>query len=159
MVALEIDFSLSEEIASEDDEVPIPDAALIRQWARTAFLSDSDRIASVQIMSSSEIQHLNRDWRGKDTPTNVLSFPVEINEAELCNDMNHVPLGDLALCAQVINREASEQGKLAQAHWAHMVVHGMLHLQGYDHVDDDQAVDMETLETKLLQQLGFENPY
>jgi len=97
---------------------------------------------------------LNHTWRGKDRPTNVLSFPMQ-TPAEV--DLNVI--GDLALCAAVIKSEARQQHKPLQAHWAHMVVHGMLHLQGYDHTDEQQAEEMEALEISILDQLGFDNPY
>jgi probable rRNA maturation factor len=162
-VALEVDVSLSDGLAAHAEGQPVPDAELIRQWACSAYLDKADRVVSVQLMSRDEIQQLNRDWRGKDSATNVLSFPMQLDDdtnAALFSEGDHaVPLGDLALCAEVINREAKQQGKTINAHWAHMVVHGMLHLQGYDHIEDEQADAMEALEIKHLQQLGFANPY
>ncbi len=165
-MALDVDFSVSESAAAEDDEVPpCPPSDLIRNWAQQAFLADTDRAASVQVVSEAEMQKLNRDWRGKDYATNVLSFPMQLDDTfdvSLLNDdetAQATPLGDIALCAGVINREAGEQHKPVEAHWAHMVVHGMLHLQGYDHIDDQDADEMEALEIKILQTLGYENPY
>jgi probable rRNA maturation factor len=162
MMPLEVDISFSEELAAVDEDVP--DVELLRRWAGAAYLDNVDCIASVQLMSAAEIRQLNRDWRGKDSETNVLSFPMQFDtevDGEFTDDdaPQAAPLGDLALCAQVINREAREQGKTLNAHWAHMLVHGMLHLQGYDHIEDDEAGAMEALEIKLLQQLGFPNPY
>jgi probable rRNA maturation factor len=165
-VVLEVDCSVSEALAEEADEVPDwPSTDRIRRWAQHAYLADNDRAASVQLVSEAEMQQLNRDWRGKDYATNVLSFPMqldgEFDTALLTGDgaLSSIPLGDIALCAVVINREAAEQHKPAEAHWAHMVVHGMLHLQGYDHIDDRDADEMEALEIKILHALGYENPY
>ncbi|MBA3981050.1 MAG: rRNA maturation RNase YbeY, partial [Alcanivorax sp.] len=103
-------------------------------------------------------QALNHDYRGKDAPTNVLSFPFEMPEG-LTLSGDELILGDIALCADVIAREATEQGKPAAHHWAHMVVHGVLHLLGYDHVADDDAADMEALEVTILAGLGIPDPY
>ena len=147
-----IEMSVSENLDSE--EADIPDAALVQQWAEKACLSDDQLVTSVQIVSSDEMRELNNTWRGRNKPTNVLSFPMQSPD-----EVDLKILGDLALCAAVINSEARQQHKSAQAHWAHMVVHGMLHLQGYDHIDEAQADDMEALEISILNQLGFDNPY
>ena len=92
--------------------------------------------------------------RGKDKPTNVLSFPFEVPPG-----MEMSLLGDLVICRQVVEKEAQEQGKPLEAHWAHMVVHGSLHLLGYDHIEDDEAEEMEALETEIMLALGYEDPY
>ena len=147
-----VELSQSESLNQEDDDVP--SLSQLQEWANAACLEDSNAIASVQILSAEEMQALNRDFSGKDKPTNVLSFPMQLPE--------HVEidlLGDLALCAEIINTEAKQQNKSKDAHWAHMVVHGMLHLQGYDHINDDEAVEMETLETQILKKIGINNPY
>jgi len=107
-----------------------------------------------RIVDAPESQALNRQYRGKDYPTNVLSFPAEYNEF-----LPYDYLGDLVICAPVVEREANEQGKQLLDHWAHMVVHGMLHLQGYDHESDEQAAEMEALEIEILAALGHTNPY
>ena len=147
-----IEMSVSETLDAEEGD--IPDAALVQQWAEKACLCDDRVITSVQIVSKDEMRELNHTWRGKDRPTNVLSFPMQ-SPVEVGLKI----LGDLALCADVINTEARQQHKPVQAHWAHMVVHGMLHLQGYDHIDENQADEMEALEIRILDQLGFDNPY
>jgi len=108
----------------------------------------------IRIVDEAESQALNRQYRGVDRPTNVLSFPFE---APPGIESNHI--GDLVICAPVVEREAAEQGKPLEAHWAHMVVHGVLHLLGYDHQTDDDAATMETLEIAILGRLGFPNPY
>ena len=147
-----IEMSVSENLDAEEGD--IPDATLVQLWAEKACLCDDQVITSVQIVSNDEMRELNNTWRGKHRPTNVLSFPMQSPE-----EVDLKILGDLALCADVINAEARRQHKPAQAHWAHMVVHGMLHLQGYDHVDEALADEMEALEIRVLDQLGFDNPY
>ncbi len=134
----------------------IPSVENIELWISTALHSDELNQAevSVYIVDEPESQELNSQYRGKNKPTNVLSFPAEIP------DEVGVPLlGDLVVCAPVVEREAHEQGKSLEAHWAHMLVHGTLHLLGYDHVDDDEADVMEALETRLITQLHFPAPY
>ena len=147
-----IEMSASENLDAEEGD--IPDADLVQQWAEKACLCDDRVVTSVQIVSKDEMRELNNTWRGKDRPTNVLSFPMQSPD-----EVDLKILGDLALCADVIDTEAIQQHKPAQAHWAHMVVHGMLHLQGYDHIDEHQAEEMEALEIRILDQLGFDNPY
>ena len=134
----------------------IPSVENIELWIRAALQSDELNQAevSVYIVDEAESQELNAQYRGKDKPTNVLSFPADIP------DEVGVPLlGDLVICAPVVEREAQEQGKTLDAHWAHMLVHGTLHLLGYDHVEDDEADVMEALETRLITQLNFPAPY
>jgi len=134
----------------------IPSLENIEHWISTALHSDELNQAevSVYIVDESESQELNSQYRGKNKPTNVLSFPADIP------DEVGVPLlGDLVVCAPVVEREAQEQGKSLDAHWAHMLVHGTLHLLGYDHINDDEADVMEALETRLITQLHFPAPY
>ncbi len=109
---------------------------------------------SLYIVDEAESQELNAQYRGKDKPTNVLSFPADIPE-----EVGVPLLGDLVVCAPVVEREAQEQGKTLEAHWAHMLVHGSLHLLGYDHIEDDEADVMEALETEIITGLGFPAPY
>jgi len=109
---------------------------------------------SIRLVDNEESQDLNKQYRSKDKPTNVLSFPAEFPEGV------DVPLlGDLVICAPVVINEASEQNKTAFSHWAHMTIHGTLHLMGYDHIANADATLMETTETQLLQSLGYANPY
>ena len=156
-MALTVDVSIAEDLNSEmpeSGEEDVPDPALLQTWAQAAYLSDVPAIASMLVTTAAEIQQLNKQYRDKDKATNVLSFPMESpEEVDLCL------LGDIALCVKVIKQEAREQSKSALSHWAHMVVHGMLHLQGYDHVDDDEAQEMEQKEILILNQLGFDDPY
>ncbi|SJL82704.1 rRNA maturation RNase YbeY [Vibrio palustris] len=109
---------------------------------------------TIRIVDEAESHQLNLDYRGKDKSTNVLSFPFD---APPGFDIDL--LGDLVICRQVVEREAKEQNTTLDAHWAHMVVHGSLHLLGYDHIEDDEAEIMESLETDIMQHMGFDDPY
>lgn len=138
-----------------EQESGLPTAEQIEQWATAAVQPQSDEVEmTVRIVDEAESHALNLNYRGKDRPTNVLSFPFE------CPDEVELPLlGDLVICRQVVEREAQEQEKSVMAHWAHMVVHGSLHLLGYDHIEDDEAEEMESLETQIMTGLGFADPY
>jgi len=138
-----------------EQESGLPTAEQIEQWATAAVQPQSDEVEiTVRIVDEAESHELNLNYRGKDRPTNVLSFPFE------CPDEVELPLlGDLVICRQVVEREAQEQDKPLMAHWAHMVVHGSLHLLGYDHIEDDEAEEMESLETQIMIGLGFADPY
>ncbi|WP_426152475.1 rRNA maturation RNase YbeY [Pseudomonas sp. DC3000-4b1] len=135
---------------------PTPSEARFRQWCELALRQRSgDSELTIRIVDEAEGQDLNRTYRQRDYPTNVLSFPADVPD-----DMLDIPLlGDLVICAAVVEREAQEQGKTAEAHWAHMVIHGCLHLLGYDHLEDEEAEEMEGLERELLAELGFPDPY
>ncbi|EFU67077.1 rRNA maturation RNase YbeY [Aggregatibacter segnis] len=138
-----------------EQESGLPTAEQIEQWATAAVQPQSDEVEmTVRIVDEAESHELNLNYRGKDRPTNVLSFPFE------CPDEVELPLlGDLVICRQVVEREAQEQDKPVMAHWAHMVVHGSLHLLGYDHIEDDEAEEMESLEAQIMTGLGFADPY
>ena len=138
-----------------EQETGLPTTEQIEQWATAAVQPQSDEVEmTVRIVDEAESHELNLNYRGKDRPTNVLSFPFE------CPDEVELPLlGDLVICRQVVEREAQEQDKPVMAHWAHMVVHGSLHLLGYDHIEDDEAEEMESLETQIMTELGFADPY
>jgi probable rRNA maturation factor len=133
----------------------IPGAESIRYWVEQALPAEQAAAElSVRIVDEAEITALNRQYRGKDGPTNVLSFPYEAIpgiESKL--------LGDVVICAPVVAGEAIAQGKPLEAHWAHMVIHGALHLLGHDHHKEDEAERMESLEIKLLKDLGYTDPY
>ncbi|MEG9489231.1 rRNA maturation RNase YbeY [Mannheimia indoligenes] len=109
---------------------------------------------TIRIVDEAESHELNLTYRGKDKPTNVLSFPFEVPEG-----IEMPLLGDLVICRQVMEKEAQEQQKPLEAHWAHLAIHGTLHLLGYDHLTDEEAEEMESLETEIMQSLGFEDPY
>lgn len=132
-----------------------PGQQQIQLWVDTA-LDDYERDAEivVRIVDEQESAELNEQYRHKSGPTNILSFPADLPEGiEL--DL----LGDLVICAPVVEKEAREQGKILSHHWAHIIVHGVLHLLGYDHIDDDEAELMENKEIAILHKLHINNPY
>lgn len=133
-----------------------PSQAQFRLWCEMGLRQRSaDSELTIRLVDETEGRELNHTWRHKDYATNVLSFPADVPD-----DMLDIPLlGDLVICVPVVNREAQEQGKSTEAHWAHMVIHGCLHLLGYDHIDDEEAEEMEALERTLLEELGFPDPY
>lgn len=148
------------QVACDDNDVPAPGD--IEAWVVRALLASGREYPhgaelSVRVVDTGEIQALNRDYRDQDKPTNVLSFPggaiagLPPEEAPV--------LGDIVICADIVSCEASDQGKAAADHWAHMLVHGALHLIGYDHGNATDAAEMEGLETRILRQYGLEDPY
>ena len=148
-MSIELDLQLASEAKQ------IPSLELFQHWVEHALrgrLDDAE--LTIRIVDKSEGQQLNHDYRGKDQPTNVLSFPFE---APPGIDINL--LGDLVICAPVVVQEATEQLKIVDHHWAHLVIHGILHLLGYDHIEDEQAETMEALETQLLKGLAIADPY
>jgi len=144
-------LNLSVQYACNTDDTP--SRPQIRAWTRAALNADGMRGGQITIrfVDLDEGQTLNREYRGKDYATNVLSFPYETEP---------VVQGDLVVCAPVVAREAAEQGKTLEAHYAHLTVHGLLHLQGYDHeTGEDDAQRMEDKECAILASLGFDDPY
>ncbi|MBT0725474.1 rRNA maturation RNase YbeY [Rosenbergiella sp. S61] len=134
----------------------LPSEAQFHRWL-TAAVSPFQAVSEVTIrlVDEAESHELNHTWRGKDKPTNVLSFPFEAPPG-----IEDFPLlGDLIICRQVVEQEAVEQQKTLEAHWAHMVIHGSLHLLGYDHIVDEEAEEMEALETEIMLALGYPDPY
>ncbi|QLQ34233.1 MAG: rRNA maturation RNase YbeY [Candidatus Thiothrix singaporensis] len=136
----------------------IPADAELVCWAQAAWQGEGEAGVVVRVVAEAESQELNRSYRGKDYPTNVLSFPYDPPLVPL-EDGEADYLGDLVVCQPVMRREAQEQGKTAPQHWAHLLIHGLLHLQGYDHITDAEASEMEALETEILGRLGFPDPY
>ena len=135
----------------------LPASASFRRWVAAALHGAKRRKPAelaIRIVDADEGRALNRDYRGKDYATNVLSF-----EAELPPDLKLPLIGDMVICAPVVAREAAEQGKRERDHWAHLTVHGTLHLLGYDHLVEAEAVAMEALETRILARLGIADPY
>lgn len=135
----------------------LPTRTQIRKWAEAALQADvANAEITFRIVDTEEGRTLNRDYRGKDYATNVLTFTFD-------DDMPDIPglplLGDIVLCAPVVEREAAEQGITLEAHYCHLVVHGVLHLQGYDHIEEDEAEAMEALETQIVTSLGYDDPY
>jgi probable rRNA maturation factor len=147
-IDLEVQYAL-------DTGPDLPSAAQVRYWVEAALDGRrTDAELTVRIVDRAESSQLNMAYRQRPGPTNVLSFPMESPPG--------VPvsmLGDIVICAPVVLDEAREQGKPAEAHWAHLVVHGMLHLLGYDHQEPTEAHRMESLEARILQRLGYSDPY
>jgi probable rRNA maturation factor len=147
------EISVQRVIASKS----LPTTAKFKRWATTALKEKiPEAELTIRIVDKTEMTELNHTYRQKNKPTNVLSFPFEMPE-ELTEETPI--LGDIIICAEVIEEEAMTQKKSLEAHWAHMVVHGTLHLLGYDHEQDQDADIMEAEEIKILQALGFNNPY
>ena len=151
--AARLDLTLEDRLETEQ---PLPEGKQWRRWCQAALQRQHQHAqVSLLVVDEAEGRQLNRDYRGKDYATNVLSFAL--NEGDTVAGM---PLfGDLVFCAPVVAREAAEQGKTLEAHYAHLTVHGMLHLQGFDHEQDDEAEVMEALETVILAKLGYDDPY
>jgi probable rRNA maturation factor len=142
-----------------------PARTRMNRWAAAALGRRGEgREIAVRVVGAGESRELNRQWRGKDQPTNVLSFPApeplsETRRGAKGQDFR-VPLGDLVICADVVRREAVRDGKAVEAHWAHMVIHGALHLAGYDHeVGRRERLRMERREITVLKSFGIGNPY
>jgi probable rRNA maturation factor len=150
-VEVEVQFAL------EDATLPPPSA--FRIWAAAALADyPDDAQMTIRITDETESRQLNSEYRGRDKPTNVLSFPFEPPQGVPLEQIGH-HLGDLVICAPVVEREAAQQNKTPAAHWAHMVVHGVLHLRGFDHEDEAEAQRMEDREREVLDGLGFSDPY
>ncbi|AIY65295.1 MAG: rRNA maturation RNase YbeY [Pseudoalteromonas spongiae] len=146
-----IDLDL--QIAHEFDNLPTFEQ--FEQWANKALASlKPDAELTIRISDASESQQLNHEYRGKNKPTNVLSFPFEAPPGI------ELPLiGDLIICPEIVLQESIEQEKGFHDHFAHMVIHGCLHLMGYDHIDSEEALEMESLEKQLLADLNIDDPY
>ena len=148
-------MSMTLHIQNMTDSKRLPDEKQFRQWAEQALTPEHGNAEiTLRIVDEQEGQALNNTWRNRDNATNVLSFPVGEPIAQAPE-----LLGDIVICAPVVEREASEQGKASEAHWAHLTVHGVLHLQGFDHESDDDAEIMETMEIQILNNMGYPNPY
>lgn len=147
------------QIASEKQD-GLPTLEQFTHWVQRALSLEAqtedfpETEITIRIVDEAESHALNLTYRGKDKPTNVLSFPFEIPEG-----IELPLLGDLIICRQVVEKEAKEQGISVESHWAHLAIHGTLHLLGYDHLTDEEAVEMENLETNIMQTLGFDDPY
>jgi probable rRNA maturation factor len=153
---VEIQFAL-------EDKTGVPSADDLCHWADAAFALAEEAFdrapqMTLRIVDEPEITELNSTYRHKAKPTNVLSFPFEAPPGIPPGALEPT-LGDVVICALVVAREAAEQHKTPAAHWAHMVVHGTLHLLGYDHMNDAEAEEMEALETRILASLGYPDPY
>jgi len=148
-------MDLELDIQNASGDATIPSDTAFATWINAALDGEREQAeVSLRIVNSAEIAELNHQYRGKNYATNVLSFPADLPE-----ELSLPLLGDIVICAEVVAREALEQHKTHDAHWAHMVVHGTLHLLGYDHIDDDEAEIMEGREIEILNRLNFPNPY
>ena len=152
--------SLELQQAAADEN--LPDQRQIADWIEATLAAAGggegrDFEVTVRIVEEAESRELNRRYRGKNEPTNVLSFPFEAPQGMPDDDVTL--LGDLVICAPIVRCEARDQGKTAFEHWAHMVVHGTLHLLGYDHQTEEDARPMEALEVRLLDLFGIADPY
>lgn len=147
------------QIASENQE-NLPTLEQFTHWVQQALAFEAktenfpETEVTIRIVDEEESHHLNLTYRGKDKPTNVLSFPFEVPDG-----IELALLGDLVICRQVVEHETKEQEISLESHWAHLAVHGTLHLLGYDHILDEEAEEMEGMETEIMQKLGFEDPY
>jgi len=148
-------MSLKIKIQNVSNAESLPESELISQWAEQALDKEhQDAEITLRVVEAKESQALNKEWRKKDTATNVLSFPV----GEVIEQLPNL-LGDIVICAPIVEQEAKEQEKSIEAHWAHLIIHGILHLQGYDHESDEEANKMESKEIKILKKSGYANPY
>lgn len=132
----------------------VPDQGEIQLWLQLVLQDLPAAVVTIRIVDEAESAALNQQYRRKSGATNVLSFP-----ADLPAEVDLPLLGDLVICAPLVQSEAVTQGRPVKAHWAHMVIHGTLHLLGYDHLEEAEAAQMESLETELLGKLGFGDPY
>ncbi len=148
-----MNLSIDIQMACPSEDAPDEDS--IKRWASAAMRDERDNSElSLRIVDEQESAAFNQQYRGKSGATNVLSFPFDAVTPE------PLPiLGDLVVCAPVVNREADEQQKSPDAHWAHIIIHGVLHLLGYDHIDPKEAEQMEALETAIMLALNFPAPY
>jgi len=135
----------------------VPGDRELEAWCRAALDSDAAGELTLRIVDAGEGADLNARYRGREGPTNVLSFPADADVPHALDEPG--PLGDIVICAPLVASEAETQGKRVAAHWAHLVVHGVLHLMGYDHASDAAAEVMESRERRILAGLGFEDPY
>ncbi|MBQ76407.1 MAG: rRNA maturation RNase YbeY [Gammaproteobacteria bacterium] len=138
------------------EHTQLPGEDLIRHWANVCLreLIDGDAEVCLRIVDVSEIRSINLTYRGRDEATNVISFP---NDS--LDENGRILLGDIVICQEVVATESKQQGKSVEAHFAHLLIHGILHLQGHDHFLDDQADRMERIEIDLMENLGYGNPY
>lgn len=143
----------------------VPAETQFQDWGQTAvkYLKMSSKPLSLglRIVDEDESAAINLAYRQKDYATNVLSFSADSAELPdvILDSLDEIPLGDLVICAPIVAREAATQAKALPAHWAHMLIHGLLHLNGFDHETEAEALEMEELETRILEELGFDNPY
>src|SRR5699024_9731179 len=153
-VAVDVDVAVDADVDADCPDTATL-AAITAATLQAAAVAVGDQVVqlSVRIVDAAESARLNGYYRNRDHATNVLSFPADANVPGLRL------LGDLAICAAVVEREACEQGKAPAAHWTHMIVHGVLHLLGFDHIEEAEAERMEALERRIMAELGYDDPY
>lgn len=152
-----LSFIVDIQVALENPEPELPGTNTIEQWvSKTLTNFKNNAEVSLRIVEANEIQALNKRYRQKDKTTNVLAFPSELPEGI---ELDYELLGDVVICSDVVKQEAIQQQKTYQAHFAHMLIHGILHLLGYDHQNDQDARKMEEQEINILKELDFANPY
>ncbi|HUF19913.1 MAG TPA: rRNA maturation RNase YbeY [Burkholderiales bacterium] len=149
-----IDFELQDVSGAKT----VPDVEQFRSWLATVLAERGDVSLAVRVVDAEEMEALNTRYRGRKEPTNVLSFPADLPEA-VRGALESDPLGDIVICAPVVEAEALSQDKPATSHWAHLTIHGALHLLGYDHQAEAAAKEMEALEVRCLSALGIPDPY
>ncbi len=161
---LSVSAILDLQLASDCTDMPTQED--IQLWLDTllSYQQLTDKEMTVRIVDDAEIQQLNQQYRGKDTVTNVLSFPFEIPDLAVPEGIEIDEsifnfLGDIVISAQVVKQESKQQNKLLKHHWAHMLIHGTLHLLGYDHIEEQEAEEMESIEIAILQKLAIDDPY
>ena len=143
------------ELQNAAPQFSVPTEAQFQSWAQAIETAENNnQMVALRIVDEKEMTKLNTQYRKKTGPTNVLSFPSELHD-----DIDIPFMGDVVICAPVVIKEAKQQGKTEQSHWAHMTVHGILHLQGYDHMNEADAQQMESIEIQIMRKFGFENPY
>lgn len=147
------------ELQNETGFTTVPSIENIQKWVETAYRKDVNTSLCIRIVDAVEGKQLNEAHRGKSYATNVLSFPFEAPPIPMEVSFLLPYLGDLVLCEPIIQHEAIEQQKIPMQHWAHLIIHGVLHLQGYDHITKNDMHRMESLEIQLLEYLGIANPY
>jgi probable rRNA maturation factor len=145
-----IELQVQRATASEQ----LPADSQFQRWVRAALAECADAVLTIRIVDREESRQLNARYRGQDKATNVLSFP-----ADLPAEIDLPLLGDIVICAPLVAAEADAQGKSVEAHWAHLTIHGVLHLLGHDHQQPEEAKAMESLEVSLLESLGIGSPY
>ncbi len=151
---INLKMAIKVELQNDAAFASVPRKQQFQKWVAASLQKSHDRLEqTIRIVDKTESRELNSRFRDKDSATNVLAFPGDSDLLE------YDCLGDLVICAPVVVAEAQAQNKPVDAHWAHLVVHGMLHLQGFDHQNDDQTAQMEALEIKILNFLGYTNPY
>ena len=159
-----IDIDLQNALSAESDGQFIPSNTQFDTWFKKALALQDQRVIdkecelTIRLVEAAESQSINHEYRDKAKPTNVLSFPSDLPDFIIESEAAYY-LGDLIVCSSVLRKEAEEQNKKLEDHWAHICIHGLLHLLGYDHINENEAVHMEALEAKILAELGIDDPY